>query len=367
MSDSMRTNILAALLAKPEALADLRAEEWSAVIAMGRRTGLLARLAHRAEDLSLAGRVPSVVWRHLEAARRVSDKHRRDVLWEIRCLREALAGVVTPLVVLKGAAYVIADLPPARGRTFSDIDILVPKISLPDVERALRASGWASGKIEPYDDLYYRRWMHQLPPLTHTGRGTTVDVHHTIVPTTARMPVDAALLLAEARMLPTDPALAVLQPTDMVLHSAVHLFNEGEFDRALRDLDDFAVLLATFERDPTFWPGLVERARRLGLGRPLWYAIEMCQRLFGITVPPTSLTAIDRMAPPPQTRAIMRWLFQRALEPPSLGPPWSGQGVALFALYVRAHYLRMPLHRLLPHLLRKAARREPRAPSLARA
>src|SRR5690242_12357418 len=236
MSDSMRTNILATLLAKPEALTDLRAEEWSAVIAMGRRTGLLARLAYRAEDLSLAGQVPSVVWRHLEAARRVSDKHRRDVLWEIRCLREALAGVVTPLVVLKGAAYVIADLPPARGRTFSDIDILVPKFSLPEVERALRAHGWASGAIEPYDDLYYRRWMHQLPPLTHTERGTTVDVHHTIVPTTARMPVDAALLLAEARVLPTDPALAVLQPADMVLHSAVHLFNEGEFDRALRDL-----------------------------------------------------------------------------------------------------------------------------------
>src|SRR4029077_14434016 len=124
--------------------------------------------------------------------------------------------------LLKGAAYLMGNLPPARGRTFSDIDILVPKSSLLEVERALRAHGWASDKIDHYDDRYYRRWMHQLPPLTHVERGTTVDVHHTIVPMSARVPVDATTLLNEALVLPVDVGLAVLKPVDMVLHSAVH-------------------------------------------------------------------------------------------------------------------------------------------------
>src|SRR5262249_10467672 len=233
---------IAALLAKPERIAEPSATEWSAVVAEGRQTGLLARLAFQAQDLSLAERMPIEAWRHLEAAQRVAEKHRRDVLWEIRCLRQALKGVVAPLVLLKGAAYVMAELPPARGRTFSDIDILVPRAALPQVEQALRAHGWTSAGIEPYDDRYYRRWMHQLPPLTHVERGTTVDVHHTIVPTTARSPVEAAELLAEARVIPEYPDLAVLQPVDMVLHSAVHLFNEGQFERALRDLHDIVIM-----------------------------------------------------------------------------------------------------------------------------
>ncbi len=40
-------------------------------------------------------------------------------------------------------------------------------------------------KSDPYDDLYYRRWMHELPPLVHSERGQLVDVHHTILPLTA--------------------------------------------------------------------------------------------------------------------------------------------------------------------------------------
>jgi hypothetical protein len=355
VSDNEQDSSLASFLAKPEAMANLRPDQWSSVIAMARQTGLLARLAYRAQDLSLEGRIPANVWRHLEAAQRVGEKHRRDVLWEIRCLRRALKGVVTPLVLLKGAAYLVADLPPARGRTFSDIDILVPKSSLPEVEQALRANGWASDNIKSYDDRYYRRWMHQLPPLTHAERGTTVDVHHTIVPVTARAPVDAAALLSEVRMLSSDPGLAVLQPTDMVLHSAVHLFNEGQFERALRDLDDIASLLTEFGRDPCFWPMLAARARELQLGRPLWYAVEMCRRLFQTAVPGDSLLTIGAAAPAAPLRAIMYWLFDRALEPLSGG---GGQGAALFALYVRAHYLRMPLYRLLPHLIRKSLRRE---------
>lgn len=355
--------MMAALLAKPEGLAALGAGEWSAVIPMARRMGVLARLAYRAQDLSLSARLPETVWRHFEAAQRVAEKHRRDVLWEIRCLRAALDGVVKPLVLLKGAGYLAAELPPARGRTFSDIDILVPRAALADVERALREHGWATQEIEPYDDRYYRRWMHQLPPLTHVERGTTVDVHHTIVPTTARVPVAAAALLAEIRVLSSDPGLAVLQPIDMILHSAVHLFNEGQFDRALRDLDDIASLLAVFGQDGNFWSALAARAGALGLGRPLWYAVELCRRLMRTPVPRERWAGLEEMAPSPLMRGLMVRMFERALEPPLAAG--RERDWALFMLYVRAHYLRMPLHRLVPHLLRKAVRREATPEDLA--
>jgi hypothetical protein len=50
----------------------------------------------------------------------------------------------------------------------------------------------------------------------------------------------------------------------------------------------------------------------------------------------------------------MAWLLAIALRPnhPSCDGPWTP--LARWLLYVRAHWLRMPLRLLLPHLLRKA-------------
>ena len=48
-------------------------------------------------------------------------------------------------------------------------------------------AGWERVKAaDGYDDAYYRRWMHELPPLIHRDRDRMIDVHHTILPLTAR-------------------------------------------------------------------------------------------------------------------------------------------------------------------------------------
>lgn len=87
---------------------------------------------------------------------------------------------------------------------------------------ALIYRGWAPLKRDRYDQRYYRRWMHELPPLEHVRRQTVIDVHHNILPRTARHVPDARLLLAAARPLPGYPALAVPAPVHLVLHCASH-------------------------------------------------------------------------------------------------------------------------------------------------
>ncbi len=86
--------------------------------------------------------------------------------------------------MLKGAAYLVADLPSSAGRLFSDVDILVPKPRLPEVESHLTMHGWMTTHHSGYDQRYYRERMHELPPMEHVHRGTTIDVHHTILPET---------------------------------------------------------------------------------------------------------------------------------------------------------------------------------------
>ena len=268
-------------------------------------------------------------------------------------LSQTLADLEGPVLLLKGAAYAAADLPPARGRLFSDIDCLVPKAQIDAAEAALMLGGWVTSGHDAYDQRYYRQWMHELPPMTHIRRRTVLDLHHNILPETARIQTRPDLIIERARTLPEFPRFSIPDPVDLVLHSATHLFHEGEWRHGLRDLVDLDAMLTDFSAQPDFWDRLVERADQLNLGRPLFYGLRYCQRLLGTAVPP-GLT--DRCANRPSSgaAAAMDALFLAAFATAHASCRTALSSFAELALYVRSHWLRMPMHLLLPHLARKS-------------
>jgi hypothetical protein len=268
-----------------------------------------------------------------------------------------LADTGIPVILLKGIAYVMAGLPPARGRLFHDVDIMVPKEKLDMTERTLFRYGWLTTELDEYDQRYYRQWTHELPPLRHLRRQAVLDVHHTIVPLTAKYRPDARKLLAAAQDLNGDKMLRVLAPADMVLHSATHLFNEGEFENGLRDLVDLDDLLRHFSQTEPFWLELLERARELDLERPLHYALRYTHRILGTPVPEEIRERARLGRPRGFASPLMDAAFTRALAPDHKSCDTVFTKPARFFLYVRSHYLRMPLHLLVPHLIRKAIKR----------
>ena len=348
MSDDLITGALQA--ERPVALSQ---RQWEVLLSQSRRSRLLARLAWRYRERGWLEQVPPGPRQHLLGALRVVGRQRDEVLWEIDRLRAALQHLRVPVVLLKGAAYIAADLPPWRGRLFADVDIMVPRSSLAVVESSLMAAGWIAEKLDPYDERYYRDWMHELPPLQHVQRHTQLDVHHTITPPTSRFPIDGAALIARAVPLAPGSPLHVLAPEDLVLHSAVHLMQEGEFSGGLRDLLDIHDLLAHFGQEPAFWPALVDRASSLGVGVPLSHVLHHVERLFG-TRPPAELgPALKALRPAALPRAAMNVLLGRALQPDHPAcDSWLTRR-ARFALYVRSHHLRMPWYQIGPHLVRK--------------
>lgn len=351
--------LLPVLLRRPGAFASLSLQQWDLVIRQALRAGILARLCFQLDEMGLLEDVPERPRHHLEAARTVAQKHMRDVRWEIVCVRRVLEKHDISITLLKGAAYAMADLPPARGRLFSDIDFMVPRHRIEDVERILIEADWGSAAMDEYDEQYYRRWTHQIPPLQHYKRNTVLDVHHTIVQVTARDAVEADLLASASQPLGDDARLRILAPSDMVLHSAVHLFNEGEFDRGLRDLLDLSDLLRHFGKQPGFWEALPARAEVLGLTGPLYLTLRYVERVLGEPIPEAMREAARRWRPSPGKRALHDALFLRALQPDHHSCNTPLTGVARWLLYVRAHYRRMPLRLLVPHLLRKSFHHPP--------
>ena len=350
----MSANLLTAVWAKTDWRPALSVHEWESLLGQARQARLLARLACQHIDNSLLDDVPIGPRVHLEGGLRLAERQQHEVRWEVDRISRALRGIEGPVVVLKGAAYLMANMAAARGRLFADIDLLVPRTQIEAVENALFAAGWISDERDAYNQRYYRQWMHEIPPLRHVHRDSFIDLHHTITPPTSRFNVDGDKLLRDAMPLPGYPGLYILAPVDMVLHSAVHLFQEGEFGHGLRDLLDLRDLLNNFSHQANFWGALIERAEVLGLQIPLFHALFQLRRLLDFQTPEHLQSRLDQLGPNRLSRALMAWMLGLALQPdhPSCDSRWTG--LARWLLYVRSHALRMPLHLLIPHLLRKS-------------
>ncbi|HEX8482799.1 MAG TPA: nucleotidyltransferase family protein [Allosphingosinicella sp.] len=354
--------LLVRLLADPAAAGMVA--DWTSLIAMARAESLIGSLAWRLKGLEL----PDPVEAMLEAARRDAEAARVQALWEAEMARRALAPLRIPVVLLKGTAYAAAGLEAGRGRSIGDLDILVPKGALPQVERALLAAGWEWVKEDSYDDQYYRRWMHELPPLIHRERDRMIDVHHAILPLTARPKPDMEAMI-EARAPLTD-GLFTLSPEDMIVHAAAHLFADGDLAGGLRNLWDIDRLLREFaERDPDFWPSLEVRARRHGLLPAVARAVRLARHLYATPLAwcqaPIS-GALDSKGAAPRKKGVRHQftrgstatdaLFRRRL---LARDGWGRQRRPLsrFGFYVRSHWLRMPPMMLARHLWVKARKR----------
>lgn len=355
MSPRASTTLLVNSLLDGERVLSLRDHEWNDLLLLGQRHGLLARLGTQLLDLGLFDRLPRKARGRMRAACIAAESTQTAIRFEVNRTLRGLEGVDTPIVLLKGAAYVMAGLPPARGRFVGDLDLMVPAAKIELVERTLVEKGWTAADMEDYDQRYYRQWMHEVPPLMHPQRDTPIDLHHTIAPRTSRVRPDAQELFAGSVPL-ANPRLRILAPADMVLHSAVHLFND-EVGKPLRDLFDLHDLLCHFGADPGFWDSLLVRARLHGFVRPLFYMLRYTRNLLGTPIPPQVERAVVPLGPPRVMRPFMDSLFTASFLPESPSRSRRATELSRWLLYVRSHWLRMPPALLAHHLMVKAGRR----------
>ncbi|MBK1682295.1 nucleotidyltransferase domain-containing protein [Rhodoferax fermentans] len=349
-------NLLIDALYCPQRLRQLRPEQWDILIRQARRGDLLARMSAAAHDTGCWGSIPAQVQMHLQSALNLAIRQQQELRWEVDHIADALKDVDVPVVLLKGAAYVLARSAVARGRLVSDVDILVSRAALPAVEKALMMGGWVSNAKSAYDQVYYREWMHELPPMQHFKRGTTIDVHHAILPLSARLHPSTDKLLKATVLIAPNRQVHVLSPLDRVLHSASHLFHEGDLEKGLHGLVDIDLLLRESSAAPDFWLQLIGRAIELELTRPLFYALRYARMVLDSPIPSATVSQLDaapHARPSPPLLLLMDALYLRALRPPhpTLSDRWTP--FARWLLYVRGHWLRMPPWLLIQHLSRK--------------
>ncbi|WLD13878.1 nucleotidyltransferase family protein [Planctellipticum variicoloris] len=327
-SPELGCDLILRMLHHPECLQTLSIEEWGRLIPIAKVLGLWPRICVLVRDQKLETNVPEPVHQHLQSAITAADANEAVIRWEITRLQEALAEVSDPVVVLKGAAFLLLGFQFARGRQFGDVDILVPESGLAAVETALRRRGWVSNEKRPLDRLYYRRWLHEIAPMWHVNRQVPLDVHFSIIRSKDRVSFDPRPLFFDAVSIAESP-LKVLHPTDMFLHATANLFRTGEFDHLLRDLWDLRELVVHLEREPGFWDRTVNRAVSLNLRRECFLAVRYLNVICGLAAPETVKNATSGWGPSSLSLSFYDALVRRCLFPQTLSRIDHGRNLAL--------------------------------------
>lgn len=338
-------------------------EDWQELFRFARAGQLLSQVEVRLRRANSLERVPPEGRWHLTSARIRFERARRQMRWEVDCLERALEDSEIPVVLLKGAAYQMAEFPWSDGRISVDVDILVPEEMLAWTESKLMLSGWVTQKKSDYDEHFYRDWMHELPPMVHRERRTELDVHHTILPRTGKITIDSRRLWEE--IVPFRGFFSYLSPRDMVLHSLLHTFQDGDLNNCFRDLLDLDAMLRYFSRtEPDFWEKLRCRSEELGLHRPVFYAFRSLRQILHTPIPDS---VFPRKMPGTLSRQWMDFAISCAILPELPGRTRFSVALSRKGLLLRQHWLRMPLKMLIPHLRRKWRERREEAKKQASA
>lgn len=277
-----------------EVLAEVDLEQLLAAVDYHKVVGCVRR--------ALRGLPPSeLLWNQLDARYRMAlGQHMRAEL----TLREA-AGVLDSegvrWLVLKGPVLEQVVYSTRRLRTYADLDLLVPRALLPVAVDALERHGM---RCVDHNWVLMHELMasevHLMPEF-----GTGIDLHwHLVFGKQLRrrfpFPMDAMI----ERAVPVEVAgveTRTLDPTDSILHLAVHAGIEGG-DRLmwLKDLEQ-----AVLHREPD-WDVLVGRARHWNLQLQAGTMLARSRATLGTPVPGEVLRDLLPAAWRPVLRGIDR-------------------------------------------------------------
>jgi hypothetical protein len=320
-------------------------QQWTDLIHQAREQALLGSCYFLLQDAGLYDSIPDKVKSHFYSGYIYAQKQKMTLIKEMLKLEPFFSDAPYPCVLLKGCAYRLTELAMARGRVFSDIDILVPQQQFPDALQRLNEAGFIEFGMSDYDRRYYLRWSHQHPPLIHYLRGVSIDLHHHIYPVSSQENILIEPMLRQSIPL-QGSSFAVPTKALMFVHACVHLFYQDETHKLVKDLWDLYQLYldAIAEGEAN----IVQAATDLNAQAAVYYAFDVLEWLFNIDVSAQALTQLKPFANHSQRRS-MRWLLAQLFNPQS-----SCHRLAHFWWTIRGHLLKMGPMTLLYHSVAKS-------------
>lgn len=329
----------------PESYDEEKVHALLRVLIQAQLHGYVAHNIDHIEDYPLAFK------RHLLSITTFAKAQYLQVVKACNTIARDLESLNQPILLLKGAAYIAANKRNSKGRLISDIDILVAKEHLPNVEKLLIASGWVSKELDDFDEKYYRDWSHELPPYTHLESGVTLDVHHNLLPGTSGKTINISDIIENKKQ--TEFALYVPKDDHLILHSAIHLLLNDDIHKGLRDCVDLHILVLEYIQ-----------TRSINDLKKVFIAAN-CEKEFFVLLNLLTFLFADKAAiycgeillknNKPEYQALARDL-SKAVFPATPYLTDSTNSFIRFKVYLRGHLSKMPLPLFIKHMVFKSYR-----------
>lgn len=334
----------------PSTLKKLTLKQWNDVVAVLRAEKMLARVYLLMCQHSLEDIIPAPALKHFINAKKIADKQALIAHQETIQLISSLEEKAKYIVFLKGAAYSFAKSPAALGRVYSDIDVVVPRESLQSIERFLTVFGWYSEELDDYDEQYYRKWAHEIPPMRHSARGTVLDIHHNLVPVVSGRHIDIESFI-EKYSEKVDEITVLCEPAKF-FHSAIHLFFNEDMTSAYRDMTD--LYLMTNTQDDSFYYTLLFIIEEFGFEKECMLALYFLHERYDSQFPSFIASKINVFRGQISTWELK--LLSRLIEPQHKFLAEGESSIYQFIGEIRGHALKMPMPILAFHILMKGGR-----------
>ena len=332
----------------------VKPKQWQFIIQILRESNLLASCYVRLERENALVNLPEFALKHMKSAYMYSQRQAKQVEYECQEIIKTLKAVEIDPIFLKGASYTLRKSINSRGRVYSDIDILVKKSDIEVAEETLLQQGWRGQKLTRYDDKYFRKWTHEIPPMFHVRRGTVLDLHHHIILPISGRKTNLSLLTAD--LLTTESGALVLSVEAAILHSAVHLTLNDDVSNAYRDILDIVSLIESHQNDD-FWQNLQTLAIKCNFSQELYICLKLANKIAGINCPKEMIKALRGQNNKFNLAKLNDWfieqVFYYAILPHSQLIQTKHHKIALWWVYLRGHVKKMPLKVLIPHACTK--------------
>jgi hypothetical protein len=251
------------------------------------------RWALQGQGEGLVSALPTDVVEYLEAIYALNLEKTGRCKEQLVQFIQALNCVEVRPLLLKGAAVIVGGLYPTDGeRMITDIDVLIPPSSLPEILKKLASIGYHAldgkgglvkiGTVEAFSHHHY-------PPLYNPDWPVTVELHvQPVVLRYSRLLTTDELFLGATPLSWRGVDCLLPAPEHLIVHNIIHTFlvnTRGQMkNMSLRQSFEFVRASRTYA-DSLDWDVIRDRFETLGYGIPLRQYLALVNHCFGFPRP----------------------------------------------------------------------------------
>jgi hypothetical protein len=271
-------------------LASVSSEEWEALILLSQNHRVSSQCYKRLKNPALSNCLPPHILEELKKNYLHTAYTNTLILNGLEKVLQAFNQGDIPVIPLKGIHLAENIYKNIALRVMGDVDLLVQKKDLEQIQRQLITLGYTSRPywLESEHDL-----LHSLPPFSKPN-AADLDVHWDFENPDSPFKVDNDGLWQRA--IPVKVAgvdVLSLSPEDFLLHLCMHTSYHHRFESGLRSLCDLSATLITYQSFLD-WPLFLVRTHEWGVERCVFLSLHLAQLLVGAKVP-TGL--LDKIKP----------------------------------------------------------------------